>query len=318
MSTFDDFNFDSMIKAEGKNPFEETGKQYQRDERFYTLEKDDAGSGSALIAFLPDLNKALIKKVFKINTTITKDGKRRFVSEYSPTTVNRPDPFQEEWARLYNSGDSAGARTFSRAVRYVVNIKVIKDPVKPENEGKIFLYDMSQTMFTKLKDALCPSEADIALGEQRKEIFNPLAGWVFQLKCAKGSNGITNYDASSFKQLPNGNTIYGLADTEENKLNVLQKAVEDIKTHSHPLSWFEDPANYMSYDDLKLKFEYVTFQNGPAAHATVAEAKSQPELNSAPDLTMPAYTEAKPQTATTAASDTKTTDNIDDMLSAIL
>lgn len=313
MSTaFDDFNFANLMNANGgKNPFEDNSKTYARDERFYVLGKDENGSGSAMIAFLPDMNKSIIQRVYKINTSITKNGKRRFVAEYSPSTIGLPDPFQEEWARRYNAGDKDGSRMFSRTVRYLTNIKVIKDPANPENEGKIFLYELSQSMSAKIQKALAPSEADVQLGEEPMEVFNPLAGYVFALKCNKGANGIINYDASSFRKLGDNNTIYGKIDTDEAKMNVANKAVDDIKNHTYALSEFLKPENFLSYEELKKKFEYVTFSD-----ATSNSAPVHVEENNASDIPDVEINEAKTVAETSAPKSTAET--VDDILASII
>ena len=63
MSTFDinAFDFSAITEANNANPFEKKG-QYEKDERFYTLTKDDSGNGAAIVAFLPDANKNVFKK----------------------------------------------------------------------------------------------------------------------------------------------------------------------------------------------------------------------------------------------------------------
>ena len=68
MENFDinSFDFDSMAKALGSNPFEQNKKSY-KDERFYTLPKNKDGSGQAIIALLPDAHKHSIIKLFKIS-----------------------------------------------------------------------------------------------------------------------------------------------------------------------------------------------------------------------------------------------------------
>ena len=183
------FDYASITQNLGTDPFAEKTR-YEEDTRFYKLGKDKDGSGLAVIAFLPDSEGRPIQQMYKINSSFTVNGKRRFVSEWSPTSINskNPDPFQEQWQRLWNAGQKEESRKFSRLVRYITNIKVIKDPANPENNGKVFLYELSHTMKELLMKALNPSEAERALGEQPKEIFNPLRGWVFYLKCAKTSD----------------------------------------------------------------------------------------------------------------------------------
>ena len=98
------FDFDNMVAKLGANPFEEKASKWGVDERFYVLPKDDKGEGSAIIAFLPDPEGRPLQRMYKINTTIIKDGQRRFCNEWSPTTINARCPFQEEWQKLYNAG----------------------------------------------------------------------------------------------------------------------------------------------------------------------------------------------------------------------
>lgn len=246
-----DFNFDS-ITAENGNVFEE--KKSYADERFYTLPKKSDGSGSAIIAFMPDKHKIPMIKMFKIRTTIMNGKQKRWLNAWSPKSIGKPCPFQETYINHYNE-DSDTAIKFKPTERWVCNIKVIKDSEKPENEGKIFLYEMSKSMAEKIKDALTLTQEEIDVGAGRKEIFNPFKGWVFNLKCTKGDTGFTNYDASSFSQLPNGKTIYNIKGefTDECK----KEGIDDILNKTYDLSEFQKPENFMSYDDLYKELERI-------------------------------------------------------------
>lgn len=264
------FDFDALTKAVGENPFTETSS-YSQDKRFYVLSKNDNGDGSALLCFLPDAERRMVQKMVKINTTIIKDGKKRFVSEYSPATIGMPCPFHERWQELYNSGKTEEARTYARSIRYVANVKILKDPVNPDNDGKIFLFEMSQKVFDKIKQALNPSEQDIALGAEKKEIFNPFRGWVFKLSAKKGANGIVNYDSSEFTHY--SKPIY----------DNMEDALEDIKNNSYKLSDLIKPENFKSYDELVSKLKWVTFENNLSSenlnNIAVAEIKTkEPEV----------------------------------------
>lgn len=254
MENFDinSFDFDSMAKALGSNPFEQNKKSY-KDERFYTLTKAKDGSGQAVVALLPDAHKHSIIKLFKINTTIQHGGKRAFCSEWSPKSIGMPCPFNETYLNHYDE-DPDLARRFKPQEKWVCNIKVIKDPAEPKNEGKIFLYEMSKTMAQMIENTLKLSEIDIQMGMQRKEIFNPLKGWILNLKCfKKPENGITDYSSSSFTQLPNGATIYGGPITDEIK----NKCIEEIKTKCYDLGDFMKPEAFSSYEDLTKQLEKV-------------------------------------------------------------
>lgn len=265
----DMFDFGNMVSKLGSNPFEEKTK-WASDNRFYTLPKNEKGEGSAVIAFLPDPERRPLIRLYKINTTIIKDGQRRFCNEWSPTTINQPCPFQEAWQKLYNAGEREESRKFARSTRYVANIIVLKDPLQPENEGKVFLYDMSQKFKDKLEQAVNPSQQDVALGVERKEIFNPTRGWVMRLVARKQSNDMVSYDSSEFiKQDP----IW--ADP--------QVAYDNIVAKCYKLSDFLKPEAYKSYDELKQEFDRVTFANGPApksSNSEVLEAVAAPTQTS--------------------------------------
>lgn len=307
-TNFDAFNFDSMKEAVGQDPFAKTSNKYAKDERFYTLTKDKEGNGAALIRFLPDSEKGMIQKMFKINTTIVKNGKKRFVNEYSPATIGQPCPFQEEWQRLWNAGDKEGSKLFGRSIVHVANIKVLKDPANPENEGKIFLYQFSGAMLKKLEAALNPSAENRALGATPKEIFNPLQGNSFRLVAQKGSNNQINYDGSEV--LP---TVDGIYDSVE-------AAVTDIKENTHKLSSLIAPEAFMTYEQLQDKFKWVTFADqdapvvaapaAPVAEVAVVAPVQTPEVQA--DVSAPAPVSETPAPAAKPAGT-----SLDDLLGSI-
>ena len=247
------FNFDAMKAELGADPFEEKSNSgFARDERFYTLGKDKDGSGVAIIRFLPDSERGMIQQMYRINTNIVKNGQKRFVSEFSPQTIGQPCPFHEKWQELWNAGDKDGAKVFSRSVRFVTNIKVLRDPANPENEGKIFLYEISNSMRDKIRAAIDPSEQDRKLGAVPKELFNPLRGNSFKLACKIGANGQTTYDQSEVVS-----DITSVYDSVED-------ALKDIKENTYKLSDLLKPEAFLSYAELCEKMKYVTFEHQSA------------------------------------------------------
>ena len=250
--TSDMFNFADMKEVSG-DPFLNENTGFAKDERFYTLSKDKEGNGGAIIRLLPDSERGMIQRMFKCNANETKDGKKRFVSEFSPQSIGLPCPFQTKWEGLWNSGQKDEAKKFSRGVTFIANIKVVKDPAAPENEGKIFLYQMSGAIKDKIQKAMNPSEQDVALGATPKEMFNPLSGHSFKLSCSKGANGQINYDSSEIKQ--EITSIYA---------NV-QEAVADIKTNTHTLSGLLAPDQFLSFEELEKKLNWVQFADQQVA-----------------------------------------------------
>lgn len=311
MINADAFNFDALKQELGADPFANTSNNRNtRDERFYVLQKDKNGSGAALIRFLPDSERAMIQKVNRINTTVVKNGKKRFVNEISPSTIGSACPFQERWQELWNAGQKDESKLYGRVVKYITNIKVIKDPANPENEGKIFLYEMSGAMKDKIQSAVDPSEQDRALGAQPKELFNPLRGNSFRLVARKGANGQINYDSSEV--VNDVTSIYGS----------VEEALEDIKNNTHKLSDLVKPEAFLSYEELKQKLNWVTFANESqgaqgaqgALNTTVASNVQQvPEINAAQSVQA-----AQPAETTQPQQPTSNQTDLDSLLNGLI
>ena len=300
--TIDSFNFDTMKEELGTDPFATTANKYAEDNRFYKLTKDKDGNGGAVIRFLPDSEKGLIEEVFRINTTIEKNGKKRFVNEITPSTIGLPCPFQEEWQRLWNSGDKEGSKRFGRSKKYITNIKVLKDPNNPANEGKIFLFEMSGKMKQMIQDALNPSQQDRDLGSTPKEMFNPLKGHSFRLVSKKGANDMINYDSSAILEKEDG--IY----------STVEEAIKDIKENTYKLSDLKKPENLLSYEELLKKFKWVTFQD-------TTESNTQSVSTQSVDTTSnntPAQQTVVETQSTPAPQEVKKADSLDDLLSDLV
>lgn len=319
MYNIDDFNLDNIINENG-DVFQEE-KKVQTDERFYTLPKKADGSGSALIAFIPDKNKKPMIRMYKIRTTISEGKQKRWLNAWSPKSIGKPCPFQETYINYYNE-DSDMALKFKPTERWICNIKVIKDSEKPENEGKIFLYEMSKSMAEKIKDTLTLSQDDIDMGVERKEIFNPFKGWIFNLKCFKNTNGFTDYSTSAFTQLTGGRTIYNLKGefTEECK----KEGINDILNKTYDLSEFQKPENFMSYDDLRKELERVCSgifgigsRRGSSEPITINEPSNTPEVEIKSAETRPteSVVVSEPKVGEAKQEPQKSSsDNIDDFL----
>ena len=274
----DFFDFDSLTQS-NSDPFEDsTSYVSEVDTRFYTLPKNKDGSGEAIICFIPDQNQKIFKKVFKFNISNFVSGKKRFANYFSPTTIGLPDPVQERWQKLWNDGLKDEAKKFSRTIRYITNIKVIKDPLNPENDGKIFLYEMSQSLKEKIKHAVELSEMDKQLNRPRKEIFNPTKGWLMKLTCKKAANGFTTYDDSEFFNVsPDDPRMADLIPYKD-----AQSAIDDIKANAHPLDWFDKAENYKTYDELKEKLEWVYPSDTSAAVSVKETRTAEPDVVSVP------------------------------------
>ena len=292
----DFFDFDSLTQT-NSDPFEDsTSYVSEVDTRFYTLPKNKDGSGEAIICFIPDQNQKIFKKVFKFNISNFVSGKKRFANYFSPTTIGLPDPVQERWQKLWNDGLKDEAKKFSRTIRYITNIKVIRDPLNPENNGKIFLYEMSQSLKEKIKHAVELSEMDKQLNRPRKEIFNPTKGWLMKLTCKKAVNGFTTYDDSEFFNVsPDDPRMTDLIPYKD-----AQSAIDDIKANAHALDWFDKPENYKTYDELKEKLEWVYPSDTSTAVSVKETRTAEPDVVSVPQADSDNNAQGASKTATSA------------------
>lgn len=303
--TVNSFDFDSIVQEVGKDPFAAQSDKYAEDNRFYKLGKDKEGNGGAIIRFLPDQHKNMIQQVYKINTTIERNGKKRFVNELSPNTIGAPCPFQEKWQELWNAGEKEESKKFGRAIRYYANIKVIKDPMNPENEGKIFLLDMSGTLKDKIQKLVNPSQADKDLGAVAKQLFNPIKGNSFRLVARKGTNGIINYDSSDAIAEENG--IYATP----------QEAFDDITKNTHDLSDFRKPETFLPYDKLQEKLRWVTFADAVAT-PTVAKVESVQSTQSELNANVTTVQAVETPTVQTTQSQPSASQDLDALLSGLV
>ena len=306
----DFFDFDSLTQT-NSDPFEDsTSYVSDVDTRFYTLPKNKDGSGEAIICFIPDQNQKIFKKVFKFNISNFVSGKKRFTNYFSPTTIGLPDPVQERWQKLWNDGLKDEAKKFSRTIRYITNIKVIRDPLNPENNGKIFLYEMSQSLKEKIKHAVELSEMDKQLNRPRKEIFNPTKGWLMKLTCKKAVNGFTTYDDSEFFNVsPDDPRMADLIPYKD-----AQSAIDDINANAHPLDWFDKAENYKTYDELKEKLDWVYPSDTSAAVSVKETRTAEPDVVSVPPLSADVTSAQGTHTAQAAPTATSADALIDSLL----
>jgi len=231
-------NFDSLMKEVEKIATPQT-QEAQKDDRFWTLEVDKAGNGSAIIRFLPPPKGEDLPWVRIWNHGFQGPTGKWYI-ENSLTTLGKSDPVSELNTELWNSGTEANkeiARKQKRRLSYMANIYVVKDPAHPENEGKVFLFKFGKKIFDKIKDVMQPQFED-------EEPINPFDFWKganFKLK-ARNVEGYRNYDKSDFE------SSSPLAEDDE---------MEKIWNKEHSLQEFLDPKNFKSYEELKQKLEQV-------------------------------------------------------------
>lgn len=233
------------------------------DDRFWKLERDKSGNGSAVIRFLPpaavDGDDSLPwVRVFDHGF---QGPTGKWYIENSLTTLNQKDPVSEYNSTLWNattddqSWQRKQARAQKRRLHYISNIYVVSDPKNPENEGKVFLFKYGKKIFDKITLLMNPEfEGD--------EAVNPFDFWKganFKIRIRTVDN-YPNYDQSIFdspKPL--------LSDDDE---------LEVIWKKQHSLKEFVEQKNFKTYDELKKRLDEVlgdTVSEKPAARPTATE-----------------------------------------------
>ena len=247
-----DFNAGSLDWGEleknlGANVLGAEKKNF-KDDRFWSLSRDENDNGGAIIRLLPDpTGVPFIQRYSHAFQSFDKlKNQKRWYINISPQTVNLPCPAADLWSAIYGLGTDEAkleAKNFSRKIKFLTNILVIKDPANPANEGKIFLWEFGTKLKDKFMAALNPTENERAMGEEPKQLFNPLNGCNIKLKIAKVA-GYLNYDGTEIMPVSSA-----YPDAETAKSEILEKA--------HKLEEFQKPENFESYEELKSKMKYV-------------------------------------------------------------
>ena len=227
------------------------------DDRLWKLDVDKSGNGYAVIRFLPAPENEDLPFVKLYSHAF--QGSGGWYIENSLTTLGQKDPVSEYNSQLWNNGTDAGkemARKQKRKLTYISNIYVVKDPANPENEGKTFLYKYGKKIFDKLTAAMQPEFED----EEAIDPFDFWQGANFKLK-AKNVAGYRNYDSSEFA------AVSPLLDDDD--------AMESIWKKELSLSEFVAPDQFKTYDELKVRLEYVLGKRGAKPVAQDVEVEDE-------------------------------------------
>ena len=212
------------------------------DERLWKPELDKTGNGYAVIRFLPAPDSEEIPWAKLYSHAF--QGPGGWYIENSLTTVGQKDPVSDHNRDLWNSGNESDkdvVRKQKRKLSYYSNIYVVKDPVNPQNEGKVFLFKYGKKIHDKILAAMQP-------GFEDEEAINPFDFWQganFKLKICK-VDGYWNYDKSEFdKPAP-------LLDDDD--------ALEALWKKEYSLTEITAPDQFKSYQDLEKRLKYVLGQ----------------------------------------------------------
>lgn len=221
------------------------------DDRYWKLTVDKAGTGHAVIRFLPapDGEDLPFVRIWDHGF----QGPGGWYIEKSLTTLDQKDPVSEYNSKLWNAGDQDGARKQKRRLSYYSNILVVDDPANPENNGKVFLFKYGKKIFDKIQSAISPEFSS----DEAFDPFNLWTGANFKLR-AKQVAGYRNYDSSEFS----APAELGADDAER----------EATWNREYSLQSLIAPNEFKTYEELSARLNQVLGLELGAAAPTAAPA----------------------------------------------
>ena len=258
------------VVADLQKQVEQMGsKGFEKDPRFWQPTADKAGTGSAVIRFLPAPKGEDLPWV-RVWTHNFQGPTGKWYIENSLTTLGQEDPVSVLNTELWNSGDAGKevARKQKRKLGYYSNILVVTDSAHPENEGKVFLFKYGKKIFDKIKDAMNPPKEF----EDEKEVspFDFWEGADFRLKFRK-VEGYRNYDKSAFMEV-------SPVSESDAQLNELWES-------EHSLAEFVAPSKFKTYAELEKKLNAVLKGGAVGTAASKSDEddeEAESEVKSAP------------------------------------
>jgi len=308
-STLDTLDFGADInwgEMENKLGVQQKEKKNYKDDRFWKLARNENNTGVAVIQLMvsPEGAISAAREKFEFMNSFDKvNNKKRYFNAISPVTIGLPCPVKDFRDALYQQETTEAneaAKKFWPRKKYVTNIKVIKDPLNPQNEGKIFLWEYGKQLSDKLNEWAKPNEQDIEMGEVEKKLYNPLKGdskadqangnysYFIKLKQAPNAGGIPVYDGTTIERA-------------ESRYATSDEIKADIVANAHSLKEFLDPEKFDTYEEIKGRFTWMLDKYDPAP-------MSEQTFKSVVDSV---FNKDKPQsTQTTQVEDTQTTQEV--------
>ncbi len=247
----------------------------QVDERFWSPSKDKSGNGYAIVRWLPAPPDEDWPFVRRWDHGFQGPSGKWYI-ELSRTSLgpNEKDPcgeFNSHLWQLSGNDDESPyrkqAREQKRRLHYISNVLVLRDSLKPECEGKVYLYRYGKKIFDKLNDAMNPPFEGVA----KLNPFDLWKGADFHLKIrttTEGKKKWPNYDQSAFGQSGPTSKLAVGPDGEVKAVPYTDEELRKLYESEHSLKQFLDPKLFKSYDELKALLNGVLEASGPGAQVT--------------------------------------------------
>lgn len=222
-----------------------------KDDRFWKPKLVDM-AGKFTLRFIPfddgTENQVFYKKVVKHTAKFSIDGKKRFIGQNCPKTLDKKAacPICEKRRELYEENSSFGKMASSKLKpqdRYITNVYIVEDSKNPDNEGKVFLFEFGKGLFENLKARFCPDDKDIE-EIYPWDVYSPVDFKLIYEKNGSGENAFPNLDKSTFT---NKNFFKNKSDDE----------LVEIVGQAYSLEEFVAPEQFKSYEELEKVVDIV-------------------------------------------------------------
>ena len=113
-------------------------------------------------------------------------------------------------------------------------IQVIEDQAKPENNGKIFVYDVPYSIQKKIKSLMYPSKDDVKLGAVANNIYDPLEGQVMIMKVSiknTAEGEFRDYDDCTFSTNLSPRMIVDFENKDDLKQAAKPETPEELRAY---------------------------------------------------------------------------------------
>lgn len=237
------------------------------DARFWELShlRNEDGNGRATIRLLWNLVDEPFNLYYSYFEESPYTGKYYVHASHRSFDPNAYDPAYEHNGRIYSdnslSDDEKKKYSIRRQKHYIWVILVIDDPIEPENNGKVFLFDMGPQIYgviMKRKEGKAPFD-----DEEPCDPWDPIEGCNMKIKIVSKRFGkalVPNYESSIFEA--------------PSPLAESNKEIEAIIGKMYSLEEFTDPENtklYKSIERQKKDFAAWIGEEAPTETADVAE-----------------------------------------------
>jgi hypothetical protein len=282
-----------------------------KDDRIFSVERDSkTGNGFAIVRFMPPPPNEPSSFVKLVNHNFNYNGK--YLNENCPKHtpgVKRDCPICESNRELWATeieANKAIASLRKLKTSYYMNVYIVKNPAKPELEGKVMLYRCGVKIFEKIENARKEKyEGDTNIIEPF-DLFDDGANFrivVKTIKDSKNNRDYPDYADSTFET--KGALLGGDDDKLEalwNQCYSLQEIVSDDKFHS--------------YEDIQKNLNRVMSAKAPGYNNSVQQQEQELNtlVNEVKDEDIMEELEAAYRNKTAVAA--KSPSNVDDAVSA--